>query len=34
MWGGVSVIMDDDLDTEGVLTRVISSVGRGECDHG
>ena len=26
------MIMDDDLDTEGVLTRVISSVGRGECD--
>ena len=34
MWRGVSVIMGDDLEMEGVLTRVISSVGRGECDHG
>ena len=34
MWGGVSVIMDDDLEMEGVLTRMINVVGRGECDHG
>ena len=34
LWGGVSVIMGDDLEMKGVLTRVISSVERGKCDHG